>query len=124
MVGCGEDTRKAEEKAISIADPIVEREIRRSLKKPEGELTEADLEEVTRLKLGLTEITDACLKDVAKLQKLTSLNLWDTQITDAGIKEFIKLQKLKLLYLLGTRITAEGEAELKKALPNCSINNS
>ena len=57
VLGCGEDTRKAapkkapsaEEIAVSIADPIVEKAIRKSLKKPEGELTEADLEKVTTL---------------------------------------------------------------------------
>ena len=34
-----------------IADPIVEKEIRRQLKKPEGELTKADLEQVTEIDL-------------------------------------------------------------------------
>ena len=73
LVGCGEDTRKAapkkapsaEEIAVSIADPIVEKAIRKSLKKPEGELTEADLEKVTTLDLHYTKVTDAGLEEVA-----------------------------------------------------------
>ena len=46
----------ADEKLI--ADAIVERAIRKELKKPEGKLTEADLEEVTGLILRSTKITD------------------------------------------------------------------
>ncbi len=82
---------------VVIKDPIVEKAIRHRLKKPEGELTKADLAKVTRLSLFRTKITDAGLKDVAKLQELTGLYLGGTQITDAGV------------------------AELKKALPKCNI---
>ena len=85
----------ADEKLI--ADPIVEKAVRKSLKKPEGELTEADLEKVTSLNLGGTQITDEGLKEVAKLQQLEWLNLDFTQVTDEGVDE------------------------LKKALPNCKI---
>ena len=45
----------AEEKLIS--DPIVEDSVRYRLKKPKGELTNADLEKVTKLNLGKTNIT-------------------------------------------------------------------
>ena len=86
----------ADEKLI--ADAIVEKAVREDLEKPEGELTEAELE------------------------KVTSLFLYRTQITDAGLKEVAKLQKLEELWLDGTKVTAEGVAELKKALPNCEIN--
>ena len=85
----------ADEKLI--ADPIVEKAVRTSLKKPEEELTEADME------------------------KVTELVLIDTQITDAGLKEVAKLQKLTILDLRGTKVTKAGVAELKKALPNCKI---
>ena len=80
-----------------IADPIVEKAVRASLKKPEEELTEADLEKVTRLDLAGTKITDAGLKEVAKMQNLTRL------------------------ILNGTKITRAGANELRKALPNCKI---
>jgi Leucine-rich repeat (LRR) protein len=133
----------ADEKLI--AHPIVERVVRNKFKKPEGELTEADLESVrslslsetqitdaglkdvanlqklTSLSLSNTKITDAGLKEVAKLQKLTRLSLSDTQITDAGLKDVAKLQRLKLLFLGGTKVTKAGVAEFKKALPNCTI---
>ena len=85
----------ADEKLI--ADPIVEKAVRRELQKPTGKLNEAGLEKVFRLDLDRTQITDAGLKELAKLLSLQELYLVNTQITDAGL------------------------AELKKALPNCRI---
>ena len=109
-----------------IADPIVERAVREELEKPDGELTEADLEKVTFLDLTFhdledTQITDEGLKGLAKLQNIEKLFLWNTQITDEGLKEVAKLQKLTGLALEGTKVTKAGVAELKKALPNCTI---
>jgi DNA-binding PadR family transcriptional regulator len=75
-----------------------------------------------------TKITDAGLKEVAKLQQLTWLDLRNanegtTQITDAGLKELAKLQQLTKLDLSGCeQITDAGVAELQKALPKCEIN--
>jgi len=99
-----------------IVDPIVEKAVREKLEKPEGELTEADLEKV--IDLSFTQITDAGLKEVAKLQQLTHLLLNYTQITDAGLKDVAKLQRLEALSLFGTKVTEASEAELKGALPN------
>ena len=147
LVGCSKDTPKtsqaaeAEPQVVSkstpaptpvspadeklIADPIVEKAVREKLEKPEGILTEADLEKLTKLSLGGTQITDAGFKEVAKLQKLTGLDLTGTQITDVGLKELAKLHKLEQLWLLSglvpTQFTNAGAAELKKALPNCRI---
>jgi len=88
LVGCGKKS----------LDPILEKAVRRELKKPTGKLTEADLAKVTALSFRGTKITDSGLKEVAKLQKLGRLILFNnSQITDAGV------------------------AELKKALPSCEI---
>ena len=78
----------AEEKLI--ADPIAEKAVRKSLKKPEGELTAGDLEKVTRLILADTQITDVGLKEVAKLKQLKTLILSNTQTTDAGVAKLKK----------------------------------
>ena len=118
----GQSVLAADKKPL-ITNPIVEKEIRRWAEKPTGELTEADLEKVTRLYLRDPKITDADLKEVAKLQKLEWLSLAGTQITDAGLKEVAKLKQLTTLYLKGTKITDAGVAELKKALPKCFINH-
>ena len=144
LAGCG--TTKIDPNApVNIADPIFEKAVRKSLKKPEGELTAGDLEKVTSLSLWATKITDEGLKEVAKLQELRQLFLVKTQITDAGLKEVAKLQKLEQLLLSyteitdaglkdvarlqkliklvfwSTKVTKAGVAEFKKALPDCQI---
>jgi len=114
LVGC---------QTANIADPIVEKAIRNhfSVEKPTGELTKADLKRVTSLDLEDSKITDAGLKEVAKLQKLEYLALRATKITDAGHKEVAKLEKLRNLSLYSTKVTRAGVAELSKALPKCKI---
>jgi len=118
-------------------DPIVEEEIREFLKNdefrigeppsPEGELTKADLASVTELSLAGTQITDAGLKEVAKLKNLSVLSFSNTQITDAGLKEVAKLKELTELYLFGTKVTKAGMVKLqevlnrRRRLPECYI---
>ena len=62
----GQSVLAADKKPL-IADPIVEKELRYRLKKPTGELTDADLAKVTLLGLSFIKITDAGLKEVTKL---------------------------------------------------------
>ena len=129
-----------------IAGLIVEKVLRKQLKKPSGELTKADLANVNMLNLDLSKITDEGLKELAKLQELKYLSLVTTgitdeglkevaklqnlntlnlngceQITDMGLKELGKLKKLEWLYLYGPKVTKVGTDELMKVLPNCSI---
>ena len=106
---------------VLITDPIIKLEVRRTISKRDGELTEADLEKVVWLSLSDPQINDQSLKQVVKLKQLKELWLSGTQITDVGIKEVIKLQKLEMLRVRGTKVTEFGVAELKKALPNCQI---
>ncbi len=122
LVGCGkkdspepqaknpEPTKVAPAKLI--ADPIVEKAIREELNKPTGELTKADLAEVSALRS--VQITDAGLKEMAKLHQLTALNLTFTKITDAGLKEVAKFKQLKRLWLGGTQITDAGLGNIAK----------
>ena len=115
LVGCGESAEEkaaktkaaAEDKAAAEANTL-EAAIRRELNKPTGELTKADYEKVTRLELAYNsitdsnyKITDADLKEVAKLENLKFLML-GYKITDAGLKELVKLEKLTYLCLLYT----------------------
>ena len=62
--------KEAPSKSVEIANPIVEKAIREELKKPTGELT------------------DAGLKELAKLQQLTILNLDHTKITDTASRKW------------------------------------
>jgi hypothetical protein len=45
-----------------------------------------------------------------------------TLVTDAGLKELVGLEQLRNLNLRRARVTAAGIAELRKALPQCTIN--
>ena len=105
LVGCGKkhdgntgvvNPNKPSPKAVpvNIADPIVEKAIRKSLKKPTGELTKADLEKVTRLSLKNIQLTEVP-KGLEKLTQLTSLHLWKNQITDlTPLKDLTQLTTL------------------------------
>ena len=99
---------------VVITDPIVEKAVRRAAKKPTGELTNADLEKVTRLVSVDTKITDAGLKELAKCKKLKSLIVDSTQITDAGLKDITKMQGLETLGLGHAKITDAGLKEVAK----------
>ncbi len=101
-MGCGnketvekpEPPKAAPEKLI--ANPIVEKAIRKHLKKLKGELTEADLEKVTKLlSYGVSPLTD--VKSLEKLTQLTYLDLSNNQLTDVkGLKKLTQLTRLRL----------------------------
>ena len=123
-----------------IADPIVEKAIRKGIYKRTGELTEADLDKVTGLGLSNKQLTS--VEGLEKLTKLETLNLQDNKLTD--IKGLEKLTQLENLYLDHNQLTdvtglekltqleylslddnpALTKAqitELQKALPKCKI---
>jgi internalin A len=81
-------------------------------------------EEIEDVDLAGTRVTDVGLKRVGKLRGLTWLDLSDTRVTDDGLKELADLTKLAHLYLQNTRVTDAGVAPLRKALPNCKIEDS
>ncbi|MEE3368690.1 MAG: hypothetical protein VX346_05030 [Planctomycetota bacterium] len=84
----------------------------------------AHLSRMTRLQvlvLTSTRITDRGLVHLAGLSKLQELYLSNTHITDEGLAYFQHLSKLRKLLLDGTRVTKSGVAELRKALPDCTI---
>ena len=115
LVGCGP----------LITDPILEKAIRAELEKPTGELTEADLEEVTKLRLSYNQLTDVTglekltnlkylelnnnqltevPKGLEKLTQLLELSLDSNQLTEVP-KGLEKLTQLNRLNLLGNRLT-------------------
>jgi Leucine-rich repeat (LRR) protein len=132
LVGCSP--------TVEIANPVVEAEIRSITGKSTGELTEADLEKVTKLYLHQTQLADVkglekctqltelwfqfnqltSVKGLENLTKLESLSLNDNQLTD--VKGLEKLMKLRRLYLTDNPdLTKAQIAELQKALPKCDI---
>ena len=82
-------------------NPIIEAAIRKKLKKPEGELTKADYEKVTTLKLTDKQLT--YVKGLEKFTQLDHLFLGKNQLTD--VKGLEKLTQLKTLNLVGNQLT-------------------
>jgi hypothetical protein len=63
----------------------------------------------------------AGVKELMKLNQLTRLNLYFTKVTDTGLKELAPLKQLAWLDLGGNDVTSSGVEELQKALPRCTI---
>ena len=59
-----------------------------------------------------TKVTDAGLKELAKLKTLQYLDLGATAVTDIGLKELAGLKALQILNLPGTKVTDAGLKEL------------
>jgi internalin A len=72
----------------------------------------ASPDDVVRLELGQTAVSDAGLKEVLAFRNLTDLNLSGRGVTDAGLKDVGKLKSLVRLELSGTRVTDAGLKEL------------
>ena len=85
-----------------IADPIVEKAVRKSLEKPKGKLTEADLEKVTTLYLDRHHLTELP-KGLEKLTQLKVLRLSYNKLTK--VKALEKLVQLEELYLETNQLT-------------------
>ncbi len=124
---------------------IYELTIRKNIGKPTGELTKADLEEVTSLYLknkqltsvkglekctqltylllGSNQLTDTDVKGLLNLTNLDRLDLDNNQLTD--LKGLEKLTKLEVLWIRNNHdITKSQIAELQKALPRCLIEHT
>jgi len=140
LVGCGGKKPLTKEEQAK----LIEEAIRRSLGKPNGELTKADLVKVTTLSLGgpveqLTEVPKGLenltllkylhldknkLTDVRGLEKftqLTHLYLQNNQLTEIP-KGLEKLTQLESLWLQDNPALTKAQIDqLQKALPNCEI---
>ena len=107
--------------------------------------TLASADHLSWLKLDFTRIGDAELKLLPRLRQLKILDLDQSSICDSNVEELVKLMSLEQLFLCGTEITDlslprlkemthlkslwvkqtrttyHGRAELRKALPDCTI---
>ena len=54
-------------------------------------------------------------------EPLKMVDLVFSKVTDAGLKELARLKQLQSLWLGGTKVTDAGLKELKQALPKCHI---
>ena len=105
-----------------ITAPIVERIIQGKLKHdPKKELTEADLDKVTRLNIESAQLTD--VKGLEKLTKLEHLSLSGNQLIDVeGLENLTQLERLDLTSNLLTDVP-KGLEKLPQ-LRTLSLNNN
>ena len=79
------------------------------------------LPRLTELELFNTSISDVGMAKLANIRQLKTLRLDGSAITDEGLVHLHGLKNLKHLTLERTAVTAGGIAELRQALPNCTI---
>ncbi len=65
-------------------------------------------EQIAWLKLGGTKITDAALKEIAKLKNLNKLHLEHTVVTDAGVANLKTLPYLEYVNIVDTKVSDAG----------------
>ena len=101
---------------------FIEVVIRKRIKKPVGELTDVDLEKVTKLDLAYSKLTD--VKALENLTQLKVLWIQGNQLTEVP-KGLEKLTKLKELSLENNPALTKAQIdELQKALPKCRIKHN
>ena len=87
-------------------------------------IEEADFsrfENLTRLNLSQTNISDSALKSISGLRNLEYLNLHSTQISSEGLHQLGSLPDLINIYLWNTGILPEDVQWLKQRLPEAEI---
>jgi mono/diheme cytochrome c family protein len=83
------------------------------------ELTE--YQNLQRLHLDGTNVTDAQLQQLSNLPKLTYLNLYNTKIGDQGAAALKACTHLQQVYLTATEVTSKGITELKTSNPELEL---
>ncbi len=81
-------------------------------------------QEINRLELYDTGITDAGLEHLSAFAELAHLDLYNTRVTDSGLQHLRTLAALKYLDLRKTSVTDVGVAALREQLPECQVQYS
>lgn len=77
--------------------------------------------DLTTLQLPYVSVGDTGIAYLAPLPSLSRLNLEGTDITNAAVKSLTSLENLTRLNLKHTALTEEAVDQLRKRLPNCTI---
>jgi len=81
-----------------------------------------DMRLLDRLDLKDTAITDSGLANLPKMDSIRWINLFGTAITDAGLEHLVRYEfTLEEVFLTGTDVTAEGVEALRESLPDTTI---
>ena len=81
-----------------------------------------DLPHLAFLHLENTAITDKGLQHLKDKAFLEYLNLYGTQVTDAGLDHLGNLPELRQLYLWQTNVTSQGVSQLAEKIPELEAN--
>lgn len=114
------DQRRLEGVALTADESadVIEKEIRKAVNRPRGELNKEFLTEVTQLDIAEYQLTD--ISSLAALKNLQTLYLDNNQLMD--ISPLMGLTQLKSLSLLfNPNLTKVEIDKLQNALPNCRI---
>ena len=114
------DQRRLEGVALTAEESadVIEKEIRKAVNRPRGQLNKEFLTEVTQLDIAEYQLTD--VSSLAGLKNLKTLYLDNNQLMD--ISPLMGLTQLKSLSLLfNPNLTKVEIDKLQKALPNCRI---
>ena len=114
------DQRRLEGVALTAEESadVIEKEIRKAVNRPRGELNKEFLTEVTQLDIAEYQLTD--ISSLAGLKNLQTLYLDNNQLMD--ISPLMGLTQLKSLSLLfNPNLTKVEIDKLQNALPNCRI---
>jgi len=129
LAGChAENKKRAEESQrqstiVEIANPILEKAIRKAAKKPTGELTEADLDKLTSLHLSRNQLTG--VKGLENTSQLKALFLNENKLTKlTGVKGLENLTQLKQLELSDNQLTDVTGLEKLNQLTRLHLSNN
>ena len=82
-----------------------------------------NLQNLQSLSLISSNVTDAGLAQLKPLPTLTNLDLSYTSVTDESVPHLARFNSLEQLKLYGTGVTEEARERLRRALPNCRVDD-
>ena len=78
-------------------------------------------EKLVVLNLAQSPVADTAVPCFEKMTQLEQLDLSETKITDAAVDTLVKLKSLKRLSVAQTGLSDQAIANLRTALPKCTI---
>ncbi len=79
------------------------------------------MNQLERLHLERTKVTDSGLQFVGQVDTLTYLNLFETAVSDRGLEHLTGLNQLERVFLGHTKVTDEGAGHLQDQLPEADV---
>jgi uncharacterized membrane protein/mono/diheme cytochrome c family protein len=104
------------EQLIPIQNNLLRLNLSRSSITDDGLRHLAGMKNLRRLDLSTTSVTDAGLAHLAGLRHLDYLNLYETAVTDEGLQHLKNLSNLRRIYLWRTKVSNEGIEQLQASL--------